>query len=123
MTFISCGLYHSSCIGVIIKNILLGNNKNGECGIKQNNKQHIFIPLTIDKLKNQNIINIKYNDMHSYAKDTNNQHYLWGSNLYNQCITNDNQKIVYEPYCINNNVKFRIVNVFLSTAHTKLLCY
>ena len=59
----------------------------------------------VKSLMNYNVIEIDCGDSHFYAKTDGNEHFLWGNNVCNQCLTFDGRKFVDDPFCINETVR------------------
>ena len=89
---IVCGSDHNLCIDENHKIYSWGRNDSGQCGYGHGQTESKVIPSLINKLIKYNIINIKCGAYHSYALNDKNEHYLFGSNGYNQCSIQNFQR-------------------------------
>ena len=127
---IECGHSHNLAIDSDKRVWSWGNNEHGQCGhgtIKNVNKPKL-IELFKREVKNKKVIDIGCGTWHSFAKNDRNEYYLWGSNVYQECILSedDNRKIVKSPHCINDIVEmetgFKIIKqISLGKHNTKLV--
>ena len=121
---ISCGSDHNLAIDENGKIYSWGSNDFGQCGDGTFND--IFKPKLIKYLDQHEIIEIKCGLYHSFAKCADEEHYLFGSNKYNECLTfkhNTEEINVCMPHCIDDIVKQKtdgktIKNIFLGCQTT-----
>lgn len=96
---------------VRIKDIKCGNFNN--LALDQNGNVYVWYGQIVQgesaeivkSLMNYNVIEIDCGDSHFYAKTDGNEHFLWGNNVCNQCLTFDGRKFVDDPFCINETVQ------------------
>eukprot|EP01084_Bolivina_argentea_P273506 465915_1 len=124
---IKCG--HSHNLALSYSNLVYswGNNEHGQCGhgtIKNVNKPKL---IELFKKKKHKMVNIQCGTWHSFACNDKNEYFLWGSNVYNECVTNEhNRKIIVFPHCINDVVKTQtkykwIKSISLGKHNTKII--
>ena len=82
-----------------------GFNISGQCGFDTKSVgTQILSPKLLEISSEENVIEIKCGDAHSYLKSSTLRHYLFGDNRYNQCSLSSNNKYkkkVSIPICIN----------------------
>eukprot|EP01083_Nonionella_stella_P113357 334164_1 len=82
-----CGLYHNLVVDEEDKIYAWGYNGEGQCG--DGRTEHIHTPQLIDCLREYDIENIECGALHSYCSTFDDEHFLWGSNEYNECLASD----------------------------------
>merc|ERR1712129_424845 len=60
------------------------------------------IKMYIRNMLPMKVIEIQCGLHHFYAKTDRNEHFLWGNNECNQCLTFDGRDYIDEPFCIND---------------------
>ena len=96
----------------------------GQCG--QGNLLAINEPKLIETVKEFVIDCIDCGYRHSYIKSVDKKHYLFGSNIYGECITyNDEKKIIF-PFRVDDIIKSNcntkeIIHVELGYSNTKVI--
>ena len=131
---IKSGYQHNLAIDYNNKAYSWGNNLRGQCGNDCQNVNYyyddklIYGPQLIGNLKEFNIIEIECGYEHSYCKTECDKHYLFGSNIYYECIKYDNRSPVKLPFCINHVIKQisdgkSIKSVSLGYNNTKIILW
>ena len=140
INIIKCGGLH--CLAIDIRHKLYGWGYNyyGQLGISRECKD-IGIDTYDFKGENLPIVNGYFIEMglkvmmiecgyyHSYVKCRDNEgmesNYLFGSNEYNECLTFDDRKKVFQPWCIDPIIEERtfgeIKSVSLGFENTKIM--
>ena len=121
---IECGVSHSLAIDIDGSVYSWGLNEYGECG----NDEHDVIeePMKIKFFKDFVVDDIKCGYRHSYVYTKDGGQYLFGSNIYNECVSTKCNKIKI-PFRINDIVRYKlgvkeIVNVSVGYFNTKIIC-
>eukprot|EP01084_Bolivina_argentea_P122793 217599_1 len=124
---VKCGVYHNLSMDENGNIYTFGDNDYGQCG--DGTLDQVDEPkriLEIDK-KYKETKKIKCGAYHSYMliyslEHQIDQHFLFGSNYYNECTLNAHSKASYvkSPYCINDVVKHQINSVSLGYETTTL---
>eukprot|EP01084_Bolivina_argentea_P026977 50146_1 len=121
---VECGMYHNLMIdanGVIYS---WGQNNEGQCGHHQD---AISYPKVIPSITDCVIKHIKCGSYHSYCMNDKQQHFLFGSNTFNECTLKDQYKnSISQPFCINTIVQKltnggMIENVYLGFRNTIII--
>eukprot|EP01084_Bolivina_argentea_P142274 249961_1 len=120
--YIACGFRHNLAIDIHNKLYSWGDNTCSQCGIDDDNVNFVSTPEVVIGLLDYNVVKIKCGSIHSYAMSTDQEHFLWGSNGYNECLVfGTGCGTVRQPYAINELVdkgKGRIKNVYLGCEST-----
>eukprot|EP01084_Bolivina_argentea_P173189 299975_1 len=101
ITHIECGWYHVLAINDNYNVFSWGSSKNGECGHKE--LKNYLIPKPIEFFDGDKVTNIKCGVYHSTVCMNNQDWFLFGLNVYNECIKEDEEKVNI-PYHINDIV-------------------
>lgn len=104
---IECGSYHNLAIDYDDKIYSWGFNKYGQCGNGQDffgDLTYFNTPKLIHTFKNYKIKSMECGYYHSYVCTHDDNHYLFGSTDYNECIHTDT-KNVKGSYLINKIIK------------------
>ena len=123
---IKCGGLHCLAIDIMHKLYGWGYNYYGQCGISRDCKDINIDGCDIPDFNGENVpicnkyfidqglkvMMIECGYYHSYVqcKDDDDgiiSNYLFGSNEYNECLTFDDRKKIFEPWCIDNVLKER----------------
>eukprot|EP01084_Bolivina_argentea_P147982 258834_1 len=121
---IQCGNGHNLLIDYNGNIYSWGNNEKHQCNSTM--EYGVNKPTIIQSLKQYTISAIKCGYYHSYALTSDNEHFLFGSNISNECSlqnTSDEKHI----FCINNTVKQLtngkvIQDIYLGTYCTLIIC-
>eukprot|EP01084_Bolivina_argentea_P093660 168411_1 len=97
---IQCGQNHNLCIDKNGNVYSWGCNIFGQCGT--GSKTNVYLPGKINVLSKFNVVAIKCGGNHSYCKTDDGNHYLFGSNAYNECsLDRTNENNIETPFYIN----------------------
>eukprot|EP01084_Bolivina_argentea_P131837 232651_1 len=113
---VKCGEYHTLALDDG-GNVYAFGQKHA-CGYDEyasvtayNEKEGVFPPMLVQSLQNYKLIKIDCSENNSYCLTSNGQHFVFGCNHYNQCLTFDHDPYYkyrvmrYLPHNINNIVK------------------
>eukprot|EP01084_Bolivina_argentea_P303109 523265_1 len=125
---IACGLGHNLLLCELGKVYACGFNENNQCGqdTSYNVEGIIKMPTIIEYFKCLNVLEIKCGSHHSYVKSNTRNHYLFGRNQDNECISNCDLFTVNYAHCINDSdykifKKKVILSVSLGFKRTKII--
>eukprot|EP01084_Bolivina_argentea_P224059 378962_1 len=123
---IKSGKWHNFAVDINDNIYCWGYNQEGACGDGTLSNIHKPKVLPFFDEKYGKIKNVKCGAFHSYVMTQNDEHYLFGYNLLNICLTNDGRDKVSVPHCINNIVEKemnnkRIKDVFLGHMNTIIM--
>ena len=122
---IECGCHNCLAIDDKYNVYSWGDNRFGQCGNGTTKDQ--CTPQIIEHLQDYKIIEIKCGFHHCYARSDKDDHWLWGDNQFNQCLTNDsgNHFTVNRPHRINDIIEEetngKINFVSLGVDNTKII--
>lgn len=130
MREIACGYQHNLAIDDHRRVYSWGNNLRGQCGYDDTlyGRQRLVGPRMIIWFENDEIIKIGCGYEHSYCCTAEGKHYLFGSNIYFECIRYGDRSPVKRPFCINAVVEKesegrKIMSVSLGCNNTKVVLY
>ena len=107
---ITSGYQHNLAIDYSNKAYSWGNNLRGQCGNDLSFGDRNNGPQLIGHLQDYDIIDIQCGYEHSYCKTECGRHYLFGSNMYYECMRYDDRSPVKLPFCINSVIDQEINN-------------
>ena len=107
-----------------------GDNEDGQCGFateEDDGEDTIFEPRCIDYFANEIVDCIKCGEDHSYVRTVTGQHFFFGCNEHNECLTFDGEMIVSKPRRIDEILMEKygiqsIVEVDVGFYNTKIIC-
>eukprot|EP01083_Nonionella_stella_P202204 738937_1 len=96
---VKCGTYHCLALNDDGGLYAWGMNTWGQCALGQSDC--VDTPTMIHELKKYFVLGIECGTYHSYAVTMECDHFLWGSNKYNECLTYDGNNKIQKPNRIN----------------------
>eukprot|EP01084_Bolivina_argentea_P271172 461304_1 len=117
---IKCGYDHCLAVDNNGKMYSWGSNFLGQCGVDEYISDN---PMLIKTLKHCNIQKIECGANHSYAMNDKMEHYMWGSNKYNECSILPGGDIIKLPHLINYVISKEIVRIYLGVESTIIIVF
>ena len=123
---IKCGSEHNIALAISGDVYSWGSNNYGECGHPMDYGTCINVPKLIEGVKEFIIDCIDCGYTHSYVKTVDKRHYLFGSNLYGECITYNDEKEIIGPFRVDEIIKSKlnateIIKIELGHRNTKVI--
>ena len=122
---VKCGHSHNIALDVNGKVYSWGDNRWCQCGQGTQSVQYINPPKLIESIKESVIDCIDCGADHSYVRTTNEKHYLFGANFYQQCIKYDDKGNLNAPFRVDQIIKTKcnakkIIKIQLGFQNTKV---